>query len=431
MRSDLLLDVLVIAAVAVAAAVFFLRRCSRGVSTVVEGEGKESPMADDVAVVFSFHRRLLKARDAETVIHIALQAAGRYVQAEGCSFVPFDEWRPSLPALVQGKVPESALGEWSDRLSKPEVRQACKLCRRYHAGGECVLLEGTRNHVTVFCAPLRFQGREMGMMNFYDARRVGDDACCFLDEMARSVELALEAVRLRRQERLLLRVSGDGESDSVPSQDSLSDQIAFRAVLDERARLAREIHDGLAQTLAFLKLEAARMREYLARGQQERLERTLEGCYRTLSDAYLDARQAIEDLRRVPLADLGDWLRQEAEDFAALAGVDVRVRVDVKRELSSFVQAQLMRIVQEALTNVRKHAHADEVVIAAWETEDAVLVEVRDDGVGFSPRVALESHHGLRGMRERAGEIGAVFQVVSREGDGTTVRLRIPFAREC
>jgi two-component system nitrate/nitrite sensor histidine kinase NarX len=90
---------------------------------------------------------------------------------------------------------------------------------------------------------------------------------------------------------------------------SLVVQVEYQAVVDERTRLAREIHDGLAQTLAFLKIQTAQMQNYLAQGETERLTDTLQSNYRTLSDAYLDARQAIDNLRRLPSSSLAGWIR--------------------------------------------------------------------------------------------------------------------------
>jgi two-component system nitrate/nitrite sensor histidine kinase NarX len=90
------------------------------------------------------------------------------------------------------------------------------------------------------------------------------------------------------------------------------------------------------------------------------------------------------------------------------------------------VQAQLIRIVQEALNNVRKHAKAHSVEIVGRQDGDEVLIEVRDDGLGFAPeRVDAGSRYGLRGMQERAEMIGADFQITSQPGRGTRVSLRL------
>jgi two-component system nitrate/nitrite sensor histidine kinase NarX len=208
---------------------------------------------------------------------------------------------------------------------------------------------------------------------------------------------------------------------------SLVVQVEYQAVVDERTRLAREIHDGLAQTLAFLKIQAAQMQNYLADGKLDRLTNTLQANYRTLSDAYLDARQAIDNLRRMPSASLQGWVRDVAEDFEHSAGVKVDLsKFELKIAFPPIVQAQLIRIVQEALNNVRKHARAQMVEIVGRQDGDQVLIQVRDDGLGFSPELVDSSlRYGLRGMQERAEMIGADFQITSQPGRGTNVSLRL------
>ncbi len=205
-------------------------------------------------------------------------------------------------------------------------------------------------------------------------------------------------------------------------------QVEYQAVVDERARLAREIHDGLAQTLAFLKIQSSQMQNYLSNGDMERLSATLQSNYRTLSDAYIDARQAIDNLRRVPSSNLRDWLRTVTADFEQSAGIKVVLADDDLSvfEFSANVQAQLIRIVQEAYSNIRKHARASHVWLMAGERGGAFVIEVRDDGCGFAPeRVESAARYGLRGMRERAEGIGADFQVVSRPNEGTTLTLSL------
>jgi two-component system nitrate/nitrite sensor histidine kinase NarX len=203
-------------------------------------------------------------------------------------------------------------------------------------------------------------------------------------------------------------------------------------MLQERARLAREIHDGLAQTIGFLKLQAAQLRNYLKKDELDRARRTADLVYSTLTEAYQDARQAIDGLRISPdECGLQGWLSQTASEFRDLSGLPVSVEdVDLDVHLSSEVQAQLIRIVQEALSNVRKHANASHVWIGCRAANGDLLLEVRDDGQGFSPEdVTSASQHGLRGMRERAELIGADFQVISRPQQGAEVRIRLPIKR--
>jgi signal transduction histidine kinase len=96
-------------------------------------------------------------------------------------------------------------------------------------------------------------------------------------------------------------------------------------------------------------------------------------------------------------------------------------------DLPQEVHAQLIRIFQEALSNIRKHANATQVWISYQQENQSILFEIQDDGDGFSPEdVTGTSRHGLRGMRERAELIGADFQVISRPSEGTIVRIRLP-----
>jgi two-component system nitrate/nitrite sensor histidine kinase NarX len=218
-----------------------------------------------------------------------------------------------------------------------------------------------------------------------------------------------------------------GQAALLIQNASLMAQVEYQAVVDERTRLAREIHDGLAQTLAFLKIQTAQMQTFLANGQLDRLESTLQLNYRTLSDAYLDIRQAIDNLRRMPSASLQDSIRDVVDDFEQSAGLKVDCsKLDLKIIYPPAVQAQLVRIVQEVLNNVRRHAKAGAVEIVGRLDGDQVLIRVHDDGLGFSPeRVDDSLHYGLRGMQERAKMVGADFQINSEPGCGTNVSLRL------
>jgi two-component system, NarL family, nitrate/nitrite sensor histidine kinase NarX len=209
-------------------------------------------------------------------------------------------------------------------------------------------------------------------------------------------------------------------------------ELQFKTMMEERTRLAREIHDGLAQTLGFLKLQSAQMMSYLERGDTQRLKQSIRTYYDALSVAYEDARYAIDDLRISPSGNqINTWIKQTIQEFTEnLDSTPLEVHLDcleVNSQVLSEVQAQLIRILQEALNNVRKHAQADHVWVACYEQEKDLVLEIRDDGSGFSPDdVSVHSQHGLRGMRERAELIGADFQVISTAMQGTTIRVCLP-----
>jgi two-component system nitrate/nitrite sensor histidine kinase NarX len=218
------------------------------------------------------------------------------------------------------------------------------------------------------------------------------------------------------------------EAALIVQNANLMVRVEFQAVLEERARLAREIHDGLAQNLAFLKIQAAQMQYYLKQGKLDRLETTLAATHQNLGEAYQEARQAIDNLRSLPGTSTRDWLLRIAREFESTSGLKVDTSdLRVERDLPGPLQAQLIRIVQEALSNVRKHAQAQCVKLSASEVGDSLAIEVRDDGVGFDlAQPGADARYGLLGMRERADRIGADLEVESARGSGTAVRLHLP-----
>jgi len=214
----------------------------------------------------------------------------------------------------------------------------------------------------------------------------------------------------------------------VVQNHRLMSEVEFDSMMSERNRLAREIHDGLAQTIGFLKLQTAQMSNYLARDERDRLQEALRVSYKVLSDTYLDARQAIDGLRIAPDGGVSGWLEQTVLEFRENSGLQVILKqAPVAVEVRPEVQAQLIRIVQEALSNIRRHACAKQVWVACDTVDDDLILEVRDDGRGFTPQdVSMSFHYGLQSMRERSQLIGAELQVNSRPGGGTTVRLSLP-----
>jgi two-component system nitrate/nitrite sensor histidine kinase NarX len=235
----------------------------------------------------------------------------------------------------------------------------------------------------------------------------------------------------KRQLTLLTTVAG--QVALVVQNTKLMAELEYQTMVAERARLAREIHDGLAQTLGFLKLQTAQLKNYASHGEMESLQEGLNTCYGALVEAYEDARQTIDGLRIVPTDDgLASWLEQTAVEFQDSTGIKVYLEgMEEKSELVPEVQAQLIRIVQEALSNTRKHADAQQVWVSCSTRSSELVLEIRDDGRGFSPEdIPLPSRHGMRGMRERAELIGAEFQVISRPHEGAIVRLRLPMTIE-
>jgi signal transduction histidine kinase len=196
---------------------------------------------------------------------------------------------------------------------------------------------------------------------------------------------------------------------------------------DERASLARELHDELGALLTAAKLDVARLRSKLG-DQPEQMSR-LAHLTQALNDGIALKRRIIEDLRPSALTNLGlttalDILCREMADRLALPIVAELEPL----ELSPPADLTVYRFVQEALTNVGKYANAAEVHVRLALQDEGVTVEVSDDGVGFDLEASMVGHHGLTGMRFRVESTGGRMFVGSAPGDGTTLRATLPHA---
>lgn len=195
---------------------------------------------------------------------------------------------------------------------------------------------------------------------------------------------------------------------------------------DERARLARELHDELGALLTAAKLEAARLKRSVGTTAPEATER-LKQLNETLDRGIALKRRIIEDLRPSSLSNLGlvAALEIQAREFAQRAEVSVRtvlqpVTLDENAQMTAY------RVVQESLTNVAKYAHASEVTVSLSQQDGQVQVGVLDNGVGFDPTQVRPTAHGLLGMRYRVEAEGGRLQVDSAPGQGCQVRAWLP-----
>ena len=195
---------------------------------------------------------------------------------------------------------------------------------------------------------------------------------------------------------------------------------------DERSRLARELHDELGALLTAAKLDAARIRSRLGSSAPEALER-LAHLVETLNQGIALKRRIIEDLHPSSLTNLGLAAALEvlAREFGERAGIAVRCAAQPV-PLAPADQLTAYRLVQEALTNVARHAQASTVDISLAARGDRVEIEVRDDGRGFDAALQPESAHGLTGMRYRVEAAGGELEIDSARGRGTRIRARLP-----
>jgi two-component system nitrate/nitrite sensor histidine kinase NarX len=201
------------------------------------------------------------------------------------------------------------------------------------------------------------------------------------------------------------------------------------AVSQERTFLARELHDSIAQSLAFLKIQVQLMRDAIDSGDAQQVERTLAEIDTGVRESYGDVRELLVHFRtRANAEDIEPALQTTLRKFEHQSGMKAVMQMQGHGiPLDPDLQIQVLHIIQEALSNIRKHAGATTVWIDVRQ-QPQWRFEVRDDGVGFAPEAgpADETHVGLRIMAERAERIGATVEVLSRPGHGTSVILTLP-----
>ncbi|MBI4180962.1 MAG: hypothetical protein HY528_03440 [Chloroflexi bacterium] len=201
--------------------------------------------------------------------------------------------------------------------------------------------------------------------------------------------------------------------------------IQGEAIVEERRRLRREIHDGIAQVMGYLRTKTNLIKDSLP-SAEEKLVAEVEEIHQVMTESYDDIREAL------------DYLDTEAESISLIDALSSHTeqlgkRTDIKTEFSSppglpdlhpVAQLQLLRIAQEALNNVRKHASATQVWVKLEDTPQGVVLMIKDNGRGFSP--SEQKGTGLRIIEERASSINGVLAVNSSPGDGTELTVRVP-----
>ena len=201
--------------------------------------------------------------------------------------------------------------------------------------------------------------------------------------------------------------------------ETFAQQAAEDAVQRERARMARELHDGIASELAGA---ISLFKVYLERNKDQ--DETLVSIFEILEQSLKRVRESLAELRPASVGPGGVVadLRRVAEEFARLYGIRVELSRNGTEELLAPHHREVVaQVVREALTNVRRHSGSTICRVKLGFAARPFLIEVSDEGKGFSADVA--GGYGLMGMRERAAGIGGRLEVVSTEGRGTTVFL--------
>jgi signal transduction histidine kinase len=213
--------------------------------------------------------------------------------------------------------------------------------------------------------------------------------------------------------------------------------IGLEARVNERTRIARELHDTLLQTLHGLMFQFQAVRNLLARRPDEAMK-SLDDAINETEKALAESREAIQDLRSEPIAkgNLAEFLGAASQELASPERSNHEppafdlIEEGECRTLSSTTKNEICRIALEVLRNAYRHAHATRIEAEIRYDDQVLRVRIRDNGRGIDPKVleqgGVAGHWGLRGVRERAGRMGAHLDFWSETGAGTEVQLTVP-----
>jgi len=224
------------------------------------------------------------------------------------------------------------------------------------------------------------------------------------------------------------------------AQAALLEQQRARARLEERDAVARELHDGLGQMMGYINVQAQAAQTLLERGQTEAARSTLNELIPVAQEGHIDIRAHILGLRaqEAPPQDFFGAVQEYVAQFSKRYRIPVTLTVPEPFPEAAFapaVEEQIMRIIQEGLTNARKHAQARRIEIVFAFIGDWGQVVIVDDGIGFETNTEspltdhpspVTAHFGLQMMRERAEQVGGTLEVRSAQGQGTRLLLRFP-----
>jgi signal transduction histidine kinase len=227
-------------------------------------------------------------------------------------------------------------------------------------------------------------------------------------------------------------------SEQRQAQAKIMEQQKVVAMLEERERLAREFHDGIAQTLGYASMQAQIVRKLIRDGNLDRVGSILDHLIEATQEAHADIRESILNLKAGSAQEwfLFPTLERYLSHFQEFYGIHAELSIPDTLGEDTFepvAKIQLLRVVQEVLTNARKHSNAHNIYIVFQQVNNSARITITDDGVGFDPsQLKLEEgrHFGLRFMHERMEQIGGSLIIDSRLGAGTAVKLEIPLRNQ-
>ena len=209
---------------------------------------------------------------------------------------------------------------------------------------------------------------------------------------------------------------------------NLYNTIRQRAIVEERSRLSRELHDGPAQRLAALTLKLDQLGNTIRDADNEIAISQIAGLKNELKAAHIEVRETIDQLRLKMSGSPGilSALAEYTREFSRGSGIPCHIYLaDGHTDLNPLASVEILRVAQEALTNVRKHSRAGHAEVRFESHANLITMIIKDDGQGFKMNPD-NGHHGLAVMRERVEGLGGKLEIISSPGTGTEIRVTVP-----
>jgi two-component system, NarL family, nitrate/nitrite sensor histidine kinase NarX len=255
-----------------------------------------------------------------------------------------------------------------------------------------------------------------------------------LDELVGTIQIALKEEHFWDEDELRWLALIGRRIGLLIHQIQLTERLRDLAVLEERSRIAQEIHDGLAQLIGSLRLWSEEALISLEEGNPSAARKTLQKIESAARDAYASLRDEMLGLREtiLPSKDLPAVVNEYLNRFQRQWGIHTQLHLQEKAQslqawpISPAAEIQLLRIIQEGMTNVRRHANASLILVTLSTTNGYLKVLIQDDGIGFDLEYIPEDRLGMRIMRERAASVGGTISISSNFGKGTELMINIP-----
>jgi NarL family two-component system sensor histidine kinase YdfH len=207
-------------------------------------------------------------------------------------------------------------------------------------------------------------------------------------------------------------------------------QVEELTLTTERQRMARELHDTLAQGLAGLILQLEAADSHISNQNQQKAQAIIQQAMSRARTTLSDARRAIRDLRENPSTptDLDDAIKTEIERFQTSTGITCNENICMAADISAQLAENILRTIIEGLSNIARHAEATEASISMTCDDHTISIEISDNGIGFDPQTAVgrSGHYGLVGIRERARLFGGSLTIDSQPSQGSILKIQLP-----